>query len=100
VRALKNAENYLAEQGTTKAKPSYLMECLIWNVPHMTLVRGDLDDGFRATLVRLWEHLTDQHHGEEWEEPNELKYLFASGQNWTPEDAKEVVLATWQLLGY
>lgn len=99
-RALKNAENVLVKTGAMKAKPSYLMECLAWNVPDATLRSGDLDGGFRATLVWLWEHLTDQYNREDWEEPNGLKYLFGGHQKWTPADAKEVVLKTWQMLDY
>lgn len=100
IRALKNAENYLVKAGDMKAKPSYLMECLGWNVPDATLRTGDLDAGFRATLVWLWQHLNDEYVYENWTEPNELKYLFWSGQKWTREDAKEIVLKTWQLLDY
>lgn len=99
-RALKNAENYLAEHETITAKPSYLMECLAWNVPDATLKTGDLDAGFRATLAWLWNHLTDDYTYEDWEEPNKLKYLFWSGQKWTLDDAKQVVLGTWRLLDY
>jgi hypothetical protein len=76
------------------------MECLVWNVPNATLRTGDLDTGFRATLLWLWEHLTDQYIREDWEEPNGLKYLFAPGKKWTVDDAKEVVLKTWQFLDY
>lgn len=100
VRALKNAENYLVENGGIDGKPSYLMECLIWNVANSVLIAGDLDQGFRSTLVWLWEHLTDEYVYEEWEEPNKLTYLFHSGQRWMVDDAKEVVLKTWQLLEY
>ena len=57
VRALKNAENVLVKAGTIKAKPSYLMECLVWNVADSTLKSGTLDVGFRATLVELWQGL-------------------------------------------
>ena len=100
VRALKNAENYLVKQGTITRKPSYLMECLGYNVPNGTLTTGDLDQGFRATLVWLWQNLTDNYARENWLEPNRLKYLFGSHQKWTVEDAKSVVLETWRLLGY
>lgn len=100
VRALKNAENTLAKHGLMKAKPSYLMECLVWNVPDATLRTGDLDGGFRATLLWLRDHLGHQYIREDWEEPNGLKYLFAPGKKWTREDAGEVVLQTWQFLGY
>lgn len=94
VRALKNAENTLVKASQITAKPSYLMECLVWNVPNATLTIGDLDDGFRATLVWLWTHLNEQYRREDWDEPNRLKYLFGGHQKWTPDDAKELVSAT------
>jgi len=100
VRALKNAENYLVKQETITSKPSYLMECLGYNVPNVTLTTGDLDQGFRATLVWLWQNLTDNYVRTNWLEPNRLKYLFGNHQKWTVEDAKSVVLETWRLLGY
>jgi hypothetical protein len=99
-RALKNAENQLAKTGVIEALPSYLMECLAWNVPNATLSQGTLDDGFRATLVWLWQHLGDEYVYEEWLEPNNRKYLFWSGQKWTLADARQLVLETWKMLGY
>lgn len=99
VRALKNAENLLVEADTIKPKPSYLMECLVWNVVDATLKTGNLSQGFRATLVELWQGL-DKNGYDHWTEPNNVKYLFRSDQKWSVDDAKEVVLATWRYLGY
>ena len=99
-RALKNAENHLAKIGVIEALPSYLMECLAWNVPDSVLGQGDLDGGFRATLVWLWQHLGDEYVYEDWVEPNCRKYLFWSGQKWTLADAKQLVLETWKMLDY
>jgi hypothetical protein len=100
VRALKNAENHLADRGVFAEKPSYLMECLVWNVPNQTLTLGDLDDAFRSTLQWLWDHLTTQYVRESWIEPNEIKYLFGDHQKWTIDDAKQVVTKTWDFLDY
>ncbi len=100
VRALKNAENRLVKHGLITAMPSYFMECLVWNVPNQTLRTSGLDNGFRATLVWLWEHLSDQFDYEQWDEPNGRKYLFHSSQKWTRDDAKSLVLATWQWMDY
>jgi hypothetical protein len=101
-RALKNAENYLADHGTIEPKPSYLMECLAWNVPDATLETGDLDAGFGATLAWLWKHLTTAYDYDykAWHEPNMLKYLFGGGQKWDLADAKQIVRETWRLLDY
>lgn len=99
VRALKNAENTLVKDGAMKAKPSYLMECLVWNVADSTLKSGNLSQGFRATLVELWQGLETTGYGE-WTEPNDVKYLFNGSQKWRVDDAKEVVLETWRYLDY
>ena len=100
VRALKNAENTLAADGTIKDLPSYFMECLGYNVPNGVLQTGDLDDGFRATLVNLWERLKDSSAADEMQEPTELKWLFKGAEKWSTEDAKSLVLETWKYLGY
>ena len=100
VRALKNAENALFKAGTIKAKPSYLMECLGWNVADSTLKSGSLDGGFRAMLVELWQGLADDGNYTDWTEPNDIKYLFRGGQKWSLSDARELVLATWRYLDY
>jgi hypothetical protein len=100
VRVLKNAENALVDDEELASLPSYLMECLIWNVPDLTLRRGGVDDAFRDTLVWLWDHLGDDYVKEEWDEPNELKYLFHSTQPWTRAQARELVQAAWTLLDY
>jgi hypothetical protein len=100
VRALKNAENVLAINGTITALPSYFMECLVWNVANRTLQSGvTLGAGFRATLLELWSGLDDGNTSE-WTEPNDVKYLFRGHQSWTTADAKALVLATWRYLGY
>jgi hypothetical protein len=100
VRALKNAENYLAATGVITEKPSYLMECLVWNVPNKTLCHEDLDGGFKNMLVWLWGHLTNEYIHENWFEPNRLKYAFGDGQKWTVNDAKELVQVTCNYFGY
>lgn len=100
VRALKNAENRLAELGRIDDLPSYFMECLVWNVADGVLTRGgSLSDGFEATLTSLWAGLSDG-AAEEWEEPNGLKWLFRPDAKWSVDDAKSLILATWRHLEY
>ncbi|MEV0566739.1 nucleotidyltransferase [Dactylosporangium sp. NPDC050588] len=101
VRALKNAENALTRIGAIEPLPSYLMECLVWNVPNTVLTKSDLDRGFRATLQWLNENLDSSRFDQEsWEEPNQLKYLFGSHQKWTVTNARTLISATWTLLEY
>ncbi len=98
VRALKHAENRLREINALGEKPSYLMECLVYNVSDVTLQSGrTLADGFKATLEELWRGLRGSEH-ETWREPNELKLLFHPSQKWNVQDAREVVACTWEHL--
>ena len=99
VCALKNAENVVCAAGAINDLPSYLMECLVFNVDDAILKIGDLDDGFRATLVELWRQL-DGNGVDTKVEPNWMKWLFKGHQKWTVDDAKSLVLATWGHLGY
>jgi hypothetical protein len=100
VRALKNAENVLAKAGTINELPSYFMECLVFNVPAGTLKTGDLDQGFRATLVNLWEQLEAEQDTRAMVEPNWMKWLFTGDKKWKLQDGKDLILATWHHFGY
>ncbi|KDE09931.1 hypothetical protein N505_0129095 (plasmid) [Rhodococcus aetherivorans] len=100
VRALKNAENFLAAEGAIGELPSYFMECLVYNVPAAILTTGDLDEGFRATLAHLWGLLEAEESEREMVEPNRMKWLFTSDKKWSIQDGKDLVLATWGHLGY
>jgi hypothetical protein len=100
VRALKNAENTLVSADRLEEVPSYLMECLVFNVPDATLKTGSLDKGFQETLRWLWLRLEDGSAYQGWVEPNWCKWLFKGTQKWTVDDAKAVVLGTWTYLGY
>ena len=99
VRVLKNAENTLARAGTIKEMPSYFMECLIYNVDNTTLQTGDLNAGFKATLVALHSRLKNEATSRMLE-PNAIKYLFHAKQKWTVEMGLELVNATWDYLSY
>lgn len=99
VRALKNAENKLAEMGTIKPMPSYFMECLIYNVTNASLSHGNLDQGFKATLVELYKRLKNDAQ-DHMLEPNERKYLFHDTQKWEISDGIKLVETAWLHLGY
>ena len=101
VRALKNAENFLADQREIDSLPSYFMECLVWNVPNAQITSGTtIDQGLRSTLAHLFNNLLPANFiADDWEEPNALKYLFRTDK-WTRSDAFKLIDATWDLLGY
>jgi hypothetical protein len=100
VRALKRAENELVKDGVIDDLPSYLMECLVFNVPDPTLTAGSLDHGFQETLRFMYHRLDDGSAQQNWVEPNWCKWLFKGSQKWTTADAKQLVLKTWNYLDY
>ncbi len=77
MRVLKNAENHLSAADTINQSPSYLMECLAWNVPDRVLWSGAPANHFQETLGWLWLHLGHEYDREDWVMPNELKYCSA-----------------------
>lgn len=98
VRALKHSENWLVDKQGMDPVPSYLMECLVFNVPDYILTYGDLDDGFGATLDYLATLL--QKDAESMEEPNRLKWLFKGHKKWTAAESGQLIDATSKLFGF
>lgn len=104
VRALKAVENDLAGLGVINNLPSYFMECLIYNVPDPILKNAlSLDTAFQAALMHLkgqfifWSLTANP---DAMVEPNGIKKLFGPGQKWTKDDARQLVTAAWDYLGY
>ncbi|MEV5327454.1 hypothetical protein AB0K67_25260 [Nonomuraea sp. NPDC052634] len=100
VRALKNIENVLVNHGLLQDLPSYLMECLVYNVADGTLKAGSLDDAFQGVLLELAAPLASTNGTDHWMEPNEIKHLFSEQQKWTTEDARRLICTSLQFMGY
>jgi len=102
VRILKRLRNEMAEKGVSvaKATPSYLVECLVWNVPDELFDLGSYRDDVRATLAHLFNNTRDDTTPTEWGEVNELKYLFRPSQPWTRQSAHAFIDAAWDYIGF
>jgi hypothetical protein len=100
VRAVKRLENDMVEKGIlSKEVPSFLIECLLWNVPDPRFTSSSFYlETVRKCFRFLWTPLREN-QCEEWGEVNELKYLFRSGQNWTRQDAFNFVDKAWDTVG-
>ena len=101
-RAIKRLRYEREEKGFTAAKPipSYLIECLIWNVPDGGFGHTDFAADVRYALAHVFnETMTDEKCGE-WGEVNELKYLFGSAQPWTRVQAHAFADAAWNYIGF
>lgn len=101
VRILKNLRYEMEDQGiaTAKCVPSYLVECLVFNVPNELFEGMSFHADVRAALLHLWDKTRTQDTCNEWGEVNELKYLFRSSQPWTREQANDFLLAAWSYTG-
>lgn len=103
VRILKNLENEMVEQGAAAEVPSYLIECLVYNVPgppdpHFGHAR--LVDDLRAVLAYLWNNTRTAAECHEFVEVNELKWLFRGPQKWTWQEAHAFVDAAWNYVSF
>jgi len=101
-RALKSLRNHMAENGIATAKPipSYLIECLVWNVPDVDFGHDAYTDNMRAVLAHTFNETIDDAKCTEWGEVNELKYLFRKGQPWTRQQAHAFLSEAWDYIGF
>jgi len=102
VRIFKRLRNEMASNGHVAAEviPSFLIECLIFNVPNDGLGNSGLRDDVRAAIVHLWDATQTDKACQDWCETNGMKYLFRPGQPWTREQANEFLLAAWNYIGF
>ena len=101
-RILKRLRYELIDKGYDAAKPipSYLIECLVWNVPNEHLANDDLVVDVHDALAYLWNNTRTQEACNEWGEVNELKYLFRSLQPWDRTKVNTFLQTAWDYLGF
>lgn len=90
VRGVKALENKMVEAGHPEV-PSWLLECLVYNVPGSKFSSPSNYVNVLHVLAWLSEELGSTVGRGEWHEVNELKYLFASTQPWTLQEAASFV---------
>jgi predicted nucleotidyltransferase len=101
-RILKRLRYELIDEGHEVAEriPSYLIECLVWNVPNEYLANDDLVIDVRNSLAHLWNQTRTQESCNDWGEVNELKYLFRAGQPWNRDDVNTFLQTAWDYIGF
>jgi hypothetical protein len=102
VRILKRLRNEMAENGLAAAKnmPSFLVDCLLWNVPDESFDRGAYKADMRAVLAHLFNNTRKDEDCAKWLEVNGIKFLFHLSQPWTREAAHQFVSAAWDYIGF
>jgi len=99
-RAMKRLRNEMVENGNIYAKsiPSYLIECLIFNVPNNMLMSNLFKDAVKSSILYLWGMTEDFNKCKDWFEVNNIKYLFHSTQKWTFEEVNNFMVAAWHYI--
>ena len=101
VRIMKRLRNEMNEAavGAAKPIPSFLNECLVWNVPNEGFGHDTYKEDVRYVIAHLWNNTKTVESCGEWGEINELKYLFRGGQPWTSEQTNRFLQAAWTYVG-
>jgi hypothetical protein len=102
VRILKRLCYAMRDAGVPEARhiPSYLIECLAWNVPNNHFTRDSLTESVSAVIADIWSRTGVQFVYKEWFEVNGFKFLFHGSQPWTREQANAFALAAWNHVGF
>lgn len=102
VRILKTLRYAMIADGIASAESatSFLMECLIWNVPNDRFGASTWTSEMRNCLAWLFNSTTSIDDCGHWGEVSELKYLFGSHQAWTRPGAHRFISDAWDYLGF
>lgn len=100
-RILKRLRNEMVDKryGAAELIPSYLIECLVWNVPNEDLGQDILTADIRSAVAHLWRETQSDDSCNEWGEVNELKYLFRR-QPWNRVQVNTFLQAAWNYMGF
>ncbi|MFA5792200.1 MAG: nucleotidyltransferase [Candidatus Paceibacterota bacterium] len=102
VRILKNIRNELIDNGqiTLKEMPSFVIECLVWNVlPHTHFLHNTYRDATKAVITQIWNDMRDKEKADKYAEVSDLHWLFHSDNNITPQQAESFMLKAWNVIG-
>lgn len=102
IRILKNLRNKMQEDQIPEAHDvsSFLIECLVWNVPDGYFGNSSLTGDVRKVLAFLIDNLSADSSCSDWVEVSRLKWLFRSNQPWTRDQAFGFVCACWVYLEF
>jgi predicted nucleotidyltransferase len=101
VRVLKSLSNEMNGTDIQAGDvPSFLVECLVWNVPNDQFQHYTYTADIRAVLTFLFNNTMTQEACKEWGEVSELIYLFNSSQKWTWQQAHGFTSAAWDYIGF
>jgi hypothetical protein len=101
-RIFKNLRNAMAAEGSAEAEavPSFLNECLAWNVPDEILMLGNWDLTVRNSLASLYQQLQDPAVWPQMQQVSQMFPLFHGSNGFSVEVARRWLQAAWNRLGF
>ena len=101
VRVLKTLCYEMQAAGIAEAKPipSYLIECLAWNVSNDYFTLDSLTEAVAAVVADIWNRTGKAFVYSDWFEINGIKFLFHGAQSWTQAQANAFIFAAWNYVG-
>jgi hypothetical protein len=100
VRILKRLENDMVDKGINAEIPSFLMECLVYNVPNEGFGNDSYQANVRYVLAHLFNGTLEGGEAGEWVEVNGLKWLFHPTQRWSKTQAHTFLSSAWNYVGF
>ena len=98
VRAIKRLENDMVKTGRLQEEVhGYFIECLLYNLPWQKFMMNSYKATAKELLAKLWNDIKDDQHVD-WVEVNGLKWLWRSGQTWTPDEASDFAYTAWNYI--
>jgi hypothetical protein len=99
VRAMKAVRNILIEQNVLEAKsiPSFLIECLVYNVPNFLLEGESYYKNIQNVLIHIAEAIRDNTIIN-WLEINDIKILFHVTQPWSIQQVTHFIEKVWEYI--
>lgn len=80
---------------------SFLLECLVWNVPNRIMNNCDTwTERLKQSIIYIYEQTEEEETCHEWGEVSELLYLFRSGRQWSRKDVNEHMVQLWYYLEF
>lgn len=89
------------EQSVNGNITSFLLECLLWNVPDR--IFNDYEtwtDRLKQSIAFLWDNTQEEKDCNNWCEVSGLLYLFSADRKWTRENVNTYLLQLWCYLEY
>ncbi len=80
---------------------SFLLECLVWNVPNRIFNDNDTwTDRLKESIRYIYQKTKEKEDCKKWGEVSELLYLFHNGRKWSRKEVNDYMVQAWNYLEY